>query len=345
MTLSIPSNNTNDADRDALIQPPRFPNVEAMVAAHDPEEPVYCLRPATMVNQVKRFLDLFPGKVLFSVKSNPHPLVLDCLYRAGIRDFEVASLHEIALVRNWLPDSEPYFMHPVKTRSAIKIAHALHGVRHFAIDHETELDKMSALNWDAPVSVLVRLATPVEGALYELSSKFGANEENAIALLKLVEARGFVPGLCFHVGSQCYDPHAYSRALAMAKRVLVASGVQIYSVNVGGGFLGQRRKDGIPDLGVFMAEIRQGIDRLNVNDECVPMCEPGYALIADAASVVTQVLLRKDNSLYINDGLYGSWNTILQHSRVTADFELGNGRSTPIRYDPDERYPARLLKT
>ncbi len=36
------------------------------------------------------------------------------------------------------------------------------------------------------------------------------------------------------------------------------------------------------------------------------MCEPGRALVAHAVSVVTQVQLRKDDQLYINDGVYGS---------------------------------------
>ena len=35
-------------------------------------------------------------------------------------------------------------------------------------------------------------------------------------------------------------------------------------------------------------------------------CEPGRALVAAGASLVVRVELRKDNFLYINDGVYGS---------------------------------------
>ena len=38
------------------------------------------------------------------------------------------------------------------------------------------------------------------------------------------------------------------------------------------------------------------------------MCEPGRALVANGCSVVVQVHLRKDNRLYINDGISGSFS-------------------------------------
>jgi len=61
----------------------------------------------------QRFLELFPGRVLYAVKCNPHPSVLRALYSAGIRHFDTASLPEIALIREKFPDAGAYFMHPV----------------------------------------------------------------------------------------------------------------------------------------------------------------------------------------------------------------------------------------
>ena len=37
------------------------------------------------------------------------------------------------------------------------------------------------------------------------------------------------------------------------------------------------------------------------------MCEPGRALCVDGESLITQVHLRKDDALYLNDGMYGSF--------------------------------------
>ena len=76
-----------------------FESVKAMVAALQPSYPVYCLRPEIIAETARRFLDLFPGRVLYALKCNPHPEVLRALYRAGIRHFDTASLPEIAQVR------------------------------------------------------------------------------------------------------------------------------------------------------------------------------------------------------------------------------------------------------
>ncbi len=51
----------------------QFPDVRSMVAALKPSYPVYCLRPHVLRKTVQRFLELFPGRVLYAVKCNPHP--------------------------------------------------------------------------------------------------------------------------------------------------------------------------------------------------------------------------------------------------------------------------------
>jgi ornithine decarboxylase len=86
-----------------------------MLESLRPSYPVFCLRPHVLAATAKRFLSLFPGRVLYAVKCNPHPLVLRTLSEAGIRHFDTASLPEIAQVREAIPDAACYFMHPVKT--------------------------------------------------------------------------------------------------------------------------------------------------------------------------------------------------------------------------------------
>jgi ornithine decarboxylase len=55
------------------------------------------------------------------------------------------------------------------------------------------------------------------------------------------------------------------------------------------------------------------------------MCEPGRALVAQGLSLVTQVIMRRGDRLYINDGIYGSFD-----EQRFAGF--------------DEDYPARVYK-
>ena len=115
-------------------QMPNFATVEDVVKELSPGYPVYCLRPAELKRQANYFLDTFPGRVMYAVKCNPHLAVLRALYEAGIRHFDTASLAEIALVREHLPQADCYFMHPVKPRAAIMTAHQVDGVDHFVID-------------------------------------------------------------------------------------------------------------------------------------------------------------------------------------------------------------------
>ncbi|HYV88578.1 MAG TPA: type III PLP-dependent enzyme, partial [Candidatus Polarisedimenticolia bacterium] len=66
----------------------QFDDVRSMVEALQPSYPVYCLRPHVLRQTTQRFLELFPGRVLYAVKCNPHPSVLRALYAAGIRHFD-----------------------------------------------------------------------------------------------------------------------------------------------------------------------------------------------------------------------------------------------------------------
>ena len=198
-----------------------FQDVASVVMALEPSYPVFCLRPEVLEENTRRFMSLFPGTVLYAVKCNPHPMVLDVLYRAGIRHFDTASLPEIAQIRETFPSGHAYFMHPVKGRAVIKNAYTVYGIRHFVVDHMSELDKVLDETGGENVVIIVRLHTPpVQAALYHLASKFGAPKEEAAELLRAAQARGCGTGLAFHVGSQCADPTVYRKALALAGEVI-----------------------------------------------------------------------------------------------------------------------------
>jgi ornithine decarboxylase len=283
----------------------QFADAEAMAGTLRPEGPVYCLRPELFRRAAERFLTRFPGRVLYAVKANPHGPVLDMLHAAGIRHFDTASLGEIALISGRFPEATSYFMHPVKGEAAIRSAYRTHGVRHFVVDHADELDKMVQVLGGTPpdLAVMVRLATPGQGALFDLSGKFGAGPRQAAALLRAAADAGCQAGLCFHVGSQCTEPAAYRRALELSGEVIAQAGVDLSWLDVGGGF---PTAHDTPVVESFLRAIDQGLRRLGLPGDCVVMCEPGRALVAEAVSVVAQVQHRRDKALYLNDGIYGS---------------------------------------
>src|SRR5690349_24839557 len=83
-----------------------FPSVDAIVARTRPSDPLLCLRPAVIAGAAQRFVDFFPGDVLYAVKCNPEPRVLRALWAGGVRHFDCASLAEVELVRKLLPAGE-----------------------------------------------------------------------------------------------------------------------------------------------------------------------------------------------------------------------------------------------
>jgi ornithine decarboxylase len=87
--------------------------------------------------------------------------------------------------------------------------------------------------------------------------------------------------------------------------------VPLQYLDVGGGFPAPYLGVNLPPLEEFMQEVEEGVKALNLRRDCVLMCEPGRALVAEAMSVLVQVQLRKDHRLYINDGVYGSFSEMV----------------------------------
>jgi ornithine decarboxylase len=290
--------------------PAALPRVDELVALSRPEEPMHCVRPGTLTAAARHFVAAFPGDVLYAVKCNPEPVVLRALWEGGVRHFDCASPAEVALVRQMFPDAAIHFMHPVKARGAIRDAWARHGVRDFALDSIDELVKLrteiAATGAAGELGLIVRLALPKGQAVLDLSGKFGAEADQAAMLLRAARPHVARLGVSFHVGSQCLDPLAWRRALALVGEVIRGAGVEIDIVDVGGGFPGAYPDVEPPALGAFIAEIEDGFERLGLPAATRLWAEPGRALVAGGGSVVVQVQLRRDGALYVNDGVYGS---------------------------------------
>ena len=98
---------------------------------------------------------------------------------------------------------------------------------------------------------------------------------------------------------------SWREALRVAGEVIAAAGVAIDIVDVGGGFPAVYPDTELPPLGAFLAEIEAGFEQLGLPRARL-WAEPGRALVAGGGSVVVQVQGRRDDALYINDGVYGS---------------------------------------
>jgi len=290
-----------------IAPPGPAPSVAEVVARLRPEEPLHCIRPASIAAAARSFVQSFAGDVLYAVKCNPEPAVLRALWDGGIRHFDCASIAEVALVRRLFPEAAIHFMHPVKSRSAIRESWQLHGVQDFVFDSAAELQKIltEIPTRDVAPGLFVRLALPRFVAAIDLSTKFGADFETAAALLRAARVHAGRLGVAFHVGSQCMDPQAWREAIALAGAVIRAADVPVDVIDVGGGFPVAYPEIDPPPLASFMAEIHAAFDLLAMPGARL-WAEPGRALVAGGGSVVVQVQLRKGHMLYVNDGVFGS---------------------------------------
>ena len=279
-----------------------------LVRERSPERPVALVRPDALVVAARWFRDRFKDDVLYAVKANPSPWVIETLVREGLNAFDVASIPEIELVAKHAPGAKMAFMHPVKSRKAISQAYFDHGVRTFSLDSQDELEKIvDATGQARDLNLMVRLATPSHGSNYPLSGKFGVEPEAAAPLLLAARrATQDLMGVCFHVGSQCMRPTAYQGAMSAASRALVRAGVFADVVDVGGGFPSVYPGMAPPMLDDYVDSIQRGFAEMMVHETTELWCEPGRALVAETTSVLVKVELRKGDALYLNDGAYGN---------------------------------------
>lgn len=275
----------------------------AMVCAVRPEHPVYCLRPDAVRRASQWFLTNFPGRTLFAVKTNP--LFIGAVAEAGVRHFDVASLREIELVAEQAPAARMSFMHPVKSRAAIRKAYFEFGIRDFALDSRAELDKILEETGHArDLNLFVRVAVSNRHSSMSLAGKFGIEGHAASELLLARQAsRGL--GICFHAGSQLMHQTAFVEAMDDVAGLIRKSGVIIDFLDVGGGFPSVYPNLAPPPLAEFIDAIAATFETMPVSETCELWCEPGRALVAEAASLVVRVDLRKGAALYLNDGVYG----------------------------------------
>src|SRR5262249_28520082 len=152
---------------------------------------------------------------LYAVKANPSPDLLRVLWDSGVTHYDVASIGEIRLVQDTLPEAVLCFMHPVKAEEVIAEAYFDHGVRTFSLDTMDELNKIiRATATDGQIArdlnLLVRISVSSEHAKLSLAAKFGAAPDEMKQLLIAARQAADALGICFHVGSQAMTPAAYA---------------------------------------------------------------------------------------------------------------------------------------
>ena len=283
----------------------------AAIAISRPVEPVTLLRPHAARRAARFFVEKFPGRSLYAVKANPSPDLLRILWDAGVTHYDVASISEVRLVQEALPEAVICLMHPVKAEEAIAEAYFEHGVKTFSLDTIDELDKIvRATATDGvpatDLNLLVRIRVSSDHAKLSLASNFGADPRDVCTLLVAARQAADALGICFHVGSQAMTPAAFAEAMNNVREAIVEASVTVDIVDVGGGFPSSYPGMEPPPLEAYFSVIHQAFEALPISYSAELWCEPGRALCAEYASVLVRVEKRRGDELYINDGAYGA---------------------------------------
>ena len=303
----------------------KFKSVDELVSQLKPEKPIYCIRKKSIQLASTYFRNKFPGKILYAVKTNPHPEVLKTIVESGIENFDVASIQEIKDIRAIDPNAKCSYMHTVKSRESIRDAYFNHNIKTFSLDTKDELIKIiESTDHALDLELFLRIAVSNEHAEIDLSKKFGALVSEASGLLRLTKQYAKKIGLSFHVGSQCMHPISYVKGISEVGNIIKKTKIIPDYINIGGGFPAIY-PDLVPQsLDNYFEEIKKGLENLKLEKLPELICEPGRAIVAESGSTIVRINLRKKQKLYINDGTYGTL------------FDAGT---------PNIVYPSRIIKT
>ena len=218
-------------------------------------------------------------------------------------------------------------MHTIKAREDISEAYFNYSVKDFALDTKEELQKiLESTNYAKDLNLYIRIAISNEFAEIDLSRKFGALPSEALGLVRLCKQHGKKIGISFHVGSQCMHKISFSKGIKEIGNIIKKTKIIPDVINVGGGFPSIYPDLKPEPLENYMHEIKKSLKELKLSKMPEIICEPGRSLVAESGSSIIKVNLRKKNSLYINDGTYGSLFDAGVPNFILPSRMISNGR-------------------
>ena len=252
---------------------------------------------------VEHWFDIFPGITPFyAMKCNPHPMMLETLSGLGV-NFDCASSGEFTAALEHVTPDRIIFANPIKSQDDLILAKTL-GIKRMTFDNEEELEKIYNNYIDA--ELVLRLRVNDEGSACRFGEKFGCDSEEALVLLHRVRELGMkIIGFSFHVGSGCSQPNLYYQAIKLCQEISEATSFQPSFLDIGGGFSGVNLD--------FCRNINSEVRRALAEWGCegvVIIAEPGRFFAEKPFTLHVSVIGKNTNRIYIDDGVYGSFNNI-----------------------------------
>ncbi|UNI19647.1 Ornithine decarboxylase [Purpureocillium takamizusanense] len=272
-------------------------------------------------------------KPFYAVKCNPDPQVLRLLAALG-SGFDCASKTEIEQVLSMGASPERIiYAQPCKTNSYVRYVKSV-GVKQMTFDNADELYKIAKLFPGA--ELFLRIMTDDTSSLCRLSMKFGAAMDTTESLLALAKSlRLSVVGVSFHVGSGASDPMAFYKAVRDAHTVFQQGrelGFAMRTLDVGGGFCGDTFEQMAGVLDSALDEFFPAGCSVDI------IAEPGRYFVSAAFTIACNIIARrtvedptldgKGYMVYVNDGVYGNFSSIMfDHQHPVGKILRRNGET------------------
>ncbi|KAK6941814.1 Orn/DAP/Arg decarboxylase 2, N-terminal [Dillenia turbinata] len=284
--------------------------IQSIAEKQESPESFYVLDLGVVERLMSQWNSLLPNvKPFFAVKCNPNPSLLLALSSLGA-NFDCASCGEIMAVQSLGVSSDRIlYANACKSLSYIKYAASVR-VNLTTFDSKCEIDKLK--KWHPKCELLLRIKVDNKTSWREFGSKFGALDNEIMALLCYAHENGFkVVGVSFHVGTKQSDPKAYYETIARAKAIFnMASELKLPAMqilDIGGGF------QACPLFEDIAAEINRGVEAYFCEEKNLSViAEPGRYFAENAFTLVTNVIGKRVRGstmeYWIDDGIYGSFN-------------------------------------
>ncbi len=238
-----------------------------------------------------------PHRVCYAVKANSNLAVLNVLARLGA-GFDVVSGGELARVLRAGGKADRVVFSGVG-KSAEELRQALAaGIACFNVESAAELERLNqvAIELGLRAPVALRVNPDVDAGTHRYIStglkenKFGIAADDAPALYRRAASLSGlrVHGIACHIGSQMTDLAPLREAagrVAALRQALLAGGIAIEHVDLGGGLGIAYRGEVVPSASDYAAAISQPFAGTGVEISI----EPGRSIVGPAGVLLTRV--------------------------------------------------------
>lgn len=272
----------------------------AILQAAQTRDSFYLYDERHILSRIDALQAAFPdAALLYSIKCNPHPHVLDCVFRRGLwADAASAREAELAHDAGLTPD-EIYYSAPGKTLNDLE---RTLDIATLIADSPTELQRIAALaerrGHVMEAGIRVNPAFSFDGGSGG-PSKFGIDEDQLPALLPTLGPWVRVTGIHVHLRSQELNAAVlagyHRNLLALAERLQTQLGLRLAYINMGSGIgIPYADEDAPLDLSAVGRAMAEGVGAFRARfPNTRILLESGRYVVGQSGVYVTRVLDRK----------------------------------------------------